>query len=161
MIDSQVGAGTTFRALFPVSHGKMDEEKVRDDTPSQSVSGQPVILVVDDESEVRDLMRSTLERNGYSVLCAQNGREALDVFSHHASDVACVLLDLVMPEMGGEECLPQLRKISPDVKIVLMSGYSELEIKRRFTGQDISGLLPKPFLGKELLEVLERVLPVG
>ena len=116
------------------------------------------ILVVDDEEVVREIAKSALERHGYHVLLADSGLTAIDVVKRHPGDIALVILDLSMPGMGGEEALPELRKIRPKVTVVASSGYSEAEMMRRLAGQPVSGFLQKPFTSTRLAEQVKRAL---
>jgi CheY-like chemotaxis protein len=105
-----------------------------------------------------------LERCGFTVLRACDGQEALDLFHIHASEIVCVLLDLAMPRMDGEETLRELRRIQPGVRIVLASGYSDQEIAQRFRGAGLAGFIEKPYrmeaLSAKLREALARA-PIG
>ena len=116
------------------------------------------IIVVDDEAYVATTLASRFRKAGYDVRVANNGQEALDLFHIHASEIVCVLLDLAMPRMDGEETLRELRRIQPGVRIVLASGYSDQEIAQRFQSSGLAGLIEKPYhleaLGAKLREVL-------
>lgn len=83
------------------------------------------VLVVDDEEMVRFLAQTALERSGFTVLTAQDGREGVEVFRAHAEQVSAVLLDMTRPILNGEEAHRELRRIRPDVKVILSSGYDE------------------------------------
>jgi CheY-like chemotaxis protein len=109
-----------------------------------------VVLVVDDEQVVRELAKKALERHGYTVLLADSGLAAIDVLRRHTGEIALVVLDLSMPHMGGEEALLELRKIRPEVKVVVSSGYSEAETMALFQGQRVSGFIQKPYTSKQL-----------
>ena len=117
--------GTTFKVLFPAT-----ESKVRH-TPEaagqKNLRGSGTVLVVDDEEVVRNTARAMLERYGYSVLLAHDGQEAVDLYRAAPDRIAVVLLDLTMPVMGGAEAFRQLRLIRPNVRVILSSGYNEVE----------------------------------
>ena len=117
-----------------------------------------MILVVDDEAFVRELAKRALERHGYTVLLADSGLAAIDVFKRHPGDIALVILDLSMPNMNGEEVLPELRKIRPEAKVVISSGYSEAETMRLFGNQKLSGFLQKPYTASRIAENVKRAL---
>jgi CheY-like chemotaxis protein len=99
-----------------------------------------------------------LERCGYTVLSAADGREALEVFRARRSEIACVLLDLAMPHMDGHETFLELRRIQPDVRVLLATGFSDQEIAKRFANAGLNGFIAKPYrletLGAKLREVL-------
>ena len=159
IVESTPGQGTMIRALFP----KSDRTVQKDDAPpdqsssSGSTTGRTV-LVVDDEPEVLDLGFQMLEELGYRVLTASDGLEAITVFRAQHDNIDCVLLDLNMPRMDGLEALTELRHIRPDIRVVIVSGYSEQDIGPRFTGRDISSFLAKPFDLHTLETTLNRVM---
>ena len=91
-----------------------------------------------------------LEHFGFRVLSANNGRQGVEVFRQHESEVVVVLLDMTMPEMNGEEAFREIRRLRAEVPVILSSGYNELEATRRFTAKGLAGFLQKPFTPKEL-----------
>jgi len=158
-VDSEPGRGTTFRVLFPVSCRTVPESVAG--AAVELWQGSGTILVVDDEESVREVAVAFVERSGLRALMASDGREAVRLFQEHASEIGCVVLDLTMPHMDGEETYRELRRIRPDVRVLLASGYSEEEINRRFAGQQLAGFIEKPYqmstLNAKLREVLTRV----
>jgi PAS domain S-box-containing protein len=155
-VTSAPGKGSSFTVLFPVTETAIVVAPAT--TRGTDLSGCGTILVVDDESVVREMARKALERQGYRVLLANRGPEAIDVVKRHPGDITLVFLDLSMPGMGGEEVLPELRKIRPHAKVIVSSGYSETETMRRFAGQEVSGFLHKPFTSTALAEKVKRAL---
>jgi len=153
--DSDVGKGTTFTVLLPLVQ---TEETTTHEPSDFSVlpTGAHTILVVEDESEVRNLVVNTLQTCGYSVLAADNGRDALRLAREHTGDIHLLLTDVVMPRMSGPELAQKLRLIRPDVKLVFMSGYP-MGAGGGLPGVD---MLQKPFtlrrLARKLFEVLSR-----
>lgn len=121
-------------------------------------SSLATILVIDDEDGVRAVTARLLERASYSVLTAPDGRRGIATFQLHAELIACVLLDLTMPQSSGEQVFHELRRMAPDVPILLMSGYSEQEATGRFAGLGIAGFLHKPFTPDDLRDSIERAL---
>ena len=120
--------------------------------------GTGTILVVDDEEIVRRTATSALERAGYTVLQASNGQEALAVYEQQPGSIDLVLLDMTMPVMSGEETLQALRKRYPHVKVILSSGYNEVEAIQRFAGKGLAGFLQKPYAARTLLESVKALL---
>ena len=102
------------------------------------------ILVVDDEDEVRKVLGDMLESANYSVVRARDGQEAIDVYRREADSIDCVLLDLSMPKLDGEEVFHELRKIRSDVRVILNSGHAEQDILDRFQGAGLAGVVQKP-----------------
>jgi two-component system CheB/CheR fusion protein len=149
---STPGKGSTFRVLLPASPHRKTE-------PIAPVDGHhsvhpSTILVVDDEELVRNIARQTLEREGHKVITAVNGKEGLEAFQAHKDKIGLVLLDVLMPVMGGEEMLKAIRDLRADIPIVLMSGFEEEEIVRRLGQQMIAAFVQKPFTYQSLLEVV-------
>ena len=156
VVSSTPGKGSSFSVLFPPVAKVAGQPRVA--APRTALQGSGVILVVDDEAFVRELAKRALERHGYTVLLADSGLAAIDVFKRHPGDIALVILDLSMPNMNGEEVLPELRKIRPEAKVVISSGYSEAETMRLFGNQKLSGFLQKPYTASRIAENVKRAL---
>jgi len=120
--------------------------------------GLGTVLVVDDEEVVRKVARSILERYGYTVLVAENGLQALEIFEQMGNRIALVLLDLTMPVMDGEEALRRLKAINPNARILLSSGFNEMEAIQRFAGKGLAGFVQKPYTSARLAEKLREAL---
>jgi len=120
--------------------------------------GTETILVVDDEPLIRDLAGRILKKAGYSVLSAGSGKEGIEVYAQHQSDIALVILDLIMPEMGGKQCLEKLLKINPQVKALIPSGFAVDGATREFLDSGPKGMVGKPFNMRELLRAVRHVL---
>jgi two-component system, cell cycle sensor histidine kinase and response regulator CckA len=150
------GQGSCFTVLFPAAAPVPAEKPPvpRDD----ALQGAGTILVVDDEALVRGMAKKSLERHGYTVLVAGSGMAAIDVFRRYPGPIALVLLDLSMPEMSGEEALPELHKIRPGVKVLVSSGYSEAEAMSVFEGQPVAGFIQKPYTSTGLAEKVKAYL---
>ncbi len=157
VVESQPGTGTTFRVLLPALDVQVAPARRATAMPMRW-RGTGTILLVDDEDQVLTVVTRLLERLGFSVLTAANGRQAIDVFRQHADVIACVLLDLTMPEMDGEETFRELRRIRQDVCVLLASGYDEDEVARRFAGKGLAGFIAKPYQYVDLLEKLRSLL---
>jgi PAS domain S-box-containing protein len=157
-VDSQPGTGTTFRVLFPAS--KKSTLQPKPGATAGLWRGNGTVLVVDDEKVVREVTQKMMEYYGFSVLAAADGREAVKLFQENQDRIACVLLDLTMPHMDGEETYRELSRIRNDVRVIMASGYSEQEISQRFAGKGVAGFIEKPFklatLNAKLREVLTQ-----
>ena len=155
-VTSAPGKGSIFTVLFPASG------RVPAATPVPPVRGallgSGTVLVVDDEEVVRTIAKRALERYGYQVLAAESGMAAIDILKRHDGEIAVVILDLSMPGMSGEEALPELRRIRPEVKVLISSGYSEAEAMRLFQGQQVSGFIQKPYTAKGIVEKVKVCL---
>ncbi len=156
MVRTTLGKGSTFTVLFPTA--ARVEEQAAATASRASLRGSGVVLVVDDEAIVREMAKKALERQGYTVLLADSGMAAIDILRTDPADIAVVLLDLSMPHMNGEETLPELRKIRPDAKVIVSSGYSETETMVLFRGQQVSGFIQKPYTSIGLAEKVKLAL---
>lgn len=153
-VESHAGEGAAFRVFFPISA----TTRARGRATAVTTSGKGVVLVVDDESVVRQMAQSALERLGYSVITAVNGKEGLDLFRANPGAVDVVLLDMTMPVMSGEETLKRIRSVRPDATVLAMSGFDEREAKQRF-GDGIAGFVQKPFTAAKLGAKIAAALP--
>jgi CheY-like chemotaxis protein len=153
---SAPGKGSSFQVLMPAAR------EARPIRPVKVVKKKPgaagTILLIDDEQVVRDVTVLILERDGYRVLAAENGRRGVDLFTEHAREVKLVLLDLLMPVMGGDEAFDQIRKIRPEVPVMLLSGFEEEEAFRRFGDKKLQGFVKKPFTADWLCERVREAM---
>ena len=153
---SEPGHGTTFRIYFPATEQKEQENLEFSEEPV--VGGTETILIVDDEPMIRQLAERILEKAGYSVITASSGMEALEFYSERRADVALVILDFIMPKMGGQECLEELLKIDPQIKVLIASGLAIKGEAKAFLNTEAKGTVSKPFNMRELLRSVRRVL---
>jgi PAS domain S-box-containing protein len=155
-VGSAPGKGSRFTVLIRAAEGAPVVLPVA--ASGADLHGTGTILVVDDEAGVRLMTEKALEHYGYKVLVAAGGLAAIDVFKRFPGDISLVVLDLSMPGMGGEEALPELRKLRPNVKIVVSSGYGEAETMKLFVGQGVSAFIQKPFTSIQLAEKVKMAL---
>ena len=153
---SEVGKGTTFRVYLPIIPA--DVEPDVEASGMMHAFGTETVLLVDDEDLVSDLGVRSLTKHGYTVLKAANGREALHLFKKERSRISLVILDLIMPEMGGSECLKQLLKIDPQVNVLVASGFSADASVKETIQMGAKGFVSKPFRVNELLRDVRKVL---
>lgn len=158
-VTSELGAGSTFLMLLPTTRTAPVRGRSARRTPAMSeIVGRGVVLVIDDEESVRTVLSRVLTRAGYKVLSAADGQEALIIFAREVERISAVVLDLTMPRLDGIEVMRLLRRLSPGVRALLMSGYSDDEVKTRFADEHVAGFLQKPFQNKELLTRLAALL---
>lgn len=153
---SEPGQGSVFRVLFPIKDAPHDTEKAPSDT--LKAKGNGTVLVIDDEEVVRNVTKRMLTRLGYSPLLAEDGPGGIEIYKKHQADIVCVLLDMTMPRMSGEETIGHLKKINPEVRVLLMSGYSEQEASNRFNGKGVAAFMQKPYTPQDLQEKLDEIL---
>ncbi len=153
---SELGQGTTFKIYFPAIVSKdYAEEKT---TKAMPPGGSETILLVDDEDMIRDLCSRILTKYGYSVITASNGREAFEVYQQRGGEISLVILDLIMPQMGGKQCLETLLRFDPSVKVVIASGYSAKGTAEETLASAARGFVNKPYDIRQVLEVVRSVL---
>ena len=160
-IKSEPGAGTTIRIYFPchedgVAAGEPPE--VQDQDSWSGVSKAGTVLIVDDEPLVRETVSNVLKEAGYGVLTASDGEEGVRLFSEQKDEIDLILLDLVMPNMGGVEALGALRNIDPHIRVVLSSGYNEKETIENIAGKGPDGFIQKPYRISELIQIVKRLM---
>lgn len=159
-LSSTPGEGSCFQVYFPAT-AATDQPVPVATLPTgapEDWRGCGTILVADDEESVCAVGQEMLQHFGFDVLCAADGREAIDKYLQNSEAIDCILLDLTMPEFDGEQVFQELRKIHPDVKVILTSGYNIQDISKRFSGKGLSGFLQKPFDLVALRDVLTRAL---
>lgn len=153
---SEPGEGTEFRIYLPALVITDEVEQIQSETLPQG--GSETILLVDDEKLIRDLGSRILRDAGYTVFTASDGKEALDVFRGKAGEISLVVLDVVMPGMGGKQCLAELLAIAPDLKVVIASGYSPDVATHDALTAGAKGFVNKPYNIRRMMEVVRAVL---
>jgi len=155
-----MGGGTTFEIYLPQVATPVEAARIAE-TAGRETAGRETILLAEDEDEVRALTREVLERQGYRVLEASDGLQALRRYEVEGDRIDLVLSDVVMPRMSGRELVDRVRAIRPDMRVLYMSGYTEDAIVRHGVRDASTVLLGKPFAPADLLakirEVLDRV----
>ncbi|MFH1689631.1 MAG: PAS domain-containing protein [Candidatus Eisenbacteria bacterium] len=159
-VASEKGCGTTFTVLLPVGSCPVVQPPKQEVEATAREEGGTV-LIVDDEDAVRDIGMRLLEQAGFAVVGAADGCEAVDYYREHAEEISCVLLDLTMPRMGGEEAFRELRKIREDVRVVVSSGFSEQEVVGKFVDGGVVGFVQKPYRLEKLIAEVEAAARGG
>lgn len=154
---SEPGSGTTFKIYLPVIEAVPAFAQHDADT-FQPRGGSETILLVDDEEHIRELGAKILRSAGYTVHTAANGREGLEVFRREKDHVALVVLDLIMPEMGGKQCLEELLGMDPQLKVVIASGHMANGRLKEAIERGARGHVHKPYSSKEFLHAIRTVL---
>ncbi len=157
-VRSKLGVGTVFTAYFPPSVAR---SAVRPPSTGALRSGTGLVLVIDDEAEVRATARAMIEALGYEVVEAEDGKSGLATFEKVRSRVKVVLLDMTMPVMSGEEVYRALRQKAAKVPVVLSTGYSPVDARRRGMMEGLAGFLQKPYTVRQLGDILARAIEEG
>ena len=156
-VSSVPGHGSTFQVLFPMCEAPA-APPAAESVAAAPWRGHGTVLVVDDEETVRNLASRMVEHAGFTVLKARDGAEAVRLYRQHRHEIVCVVLDLTMPAMNGEETFRELRRISPAVRVILSSGYSEKTSIERFSGMGLAGFIPKPYQFDTMIAKLRGAL---
>ncbi|MBU2551648.1 MAG: PAS domain S-box protein [Proteobacteria bacterium] len=154
---SEVGQGTSFKIYMPA----MEQPETlgeNDEAPQPIQSGTETILFVDDEAPIRDFGFNALHHFGYQVMTATNGQEALQIYTEKKDGIDLVILDIGMPVMGGHQCLVELRKVNPSVRVLIASGYSINGHARKVMDSGAMGFISKPYQINELLSRVRSAL---
>lgn len=156
-VTSEVGTGTRFRLLLPLT----DAEPIAPKVPQKTDHGEGLILVVDDEDAMRITTKAILTELGYRVHVAKDGLEGLSRFKKDPAAYDLVLLDMMMPNMNGLDCHKALRKIRPDIPVLLATGYAKDAEIEQMQQTGIQGYIRKPFRAAELSQAIRRALVTG
>lgn len=158
-VDTEAGRGSTFRVYLPLRTGVSATPAVTSPVPARPRPGTETLLVVEDEAAVRALIRTVLERHGYTVFEAANGPEALECWRAQQNRIALVLTDLVMPGgMSGQQLGRQLRQERPGLKVIYLSGYNVEIAGRTPSLQPWELFMGKPFTTDQLLHIVRQAL---
>jgi CheY-like chemotaxis protein len=153
-VESAPGKGSTFRMVLPGVPAQLPVPNV---AAGEALRGAGTILVVDDDGAIRNLVVAILERNGYAVLTAEDGQAGVDLFRNNADTITAVVLDLMMPVMGGEEVFRLMNEMRPDIPIVISTGYGDTSVHEQFSSA-LAGVIQKPYTAAMLVDMLAAVL---
>jgi CheY-like chemotaxis protein len=157
-VKSHVGQGSIFTFYLPAV-SRSPEKDIAAPRSELPRSGIGTLLVVDDEPYVLSALTGILEDLGYTVISANNGRQAVQLFKAEMNRIDGVLLDMIMPDMSGKQVLKALRRICPGIKIILSSGYSLNGLMNHTSDEAGDGFIQKPYRIDQLVAVIEKVLP--
>lgn len=151
---SKIGEGSTFNVYLPLSEKQCPEKTA----PGHIERGRGTVLLVDDEEIVLSVGKELLEALGFEVLTAGNGRDALEIYEKASAQIKLVILDMIMPDLGGGEVFDALKKLNPDVRAILASGYSLDGRPSKILARGCRGFIKKPFGIEELSGKIKEVL---
>lgn len=151
---SEPDKGTTIKVYLPLS----EDRPAGIQQQTESISGNGLVLVVDDVEAVRASTKRILEFAGYEVLTSEDGQESVEVFRQRVHELSLVLLDMTMPRMEGKDAFREMRRINPDVPVILMSGYNEQDATNEFCGRGLAGFIQKPFKPEDLYRKIAEIL---
>lgn len=151
---SRIGEGSTFNVYLPLS----DKDYSRKTVPNRIPRGKGTVLLVDDEATILSVGKELLEALGFDVFTAENGKDAIEIYERASEQIRLVILDMIMPEMGGGEVFDALKKLNPDVRAILASGYSLDGRPSKILARGCRGFIQKPFGIEELSSKIKEVL---
>lgn len=158
-VESERGVGTQFTIYFPLLPIEVHHESPEHTVMKQHNSG--TILVVDDEEILREILGESLREEGFEVLLASDGYEALSVYQQYQDKISLVITDLGMPNMGGEQLFEKLKELNPDIKVIVSSGYLDTSSKSDLLRKGIREVLTKPYKFDVIVETVRRVLSIN
>jgi CheY-like chemotaxis protein len=161
-VESSPGIGTTVRLYFPARVVTGQIPFAQAETGSPSGNGE-IIMLVEDEEMLLDLLQTLLEDHGYRVLVARDGQQALDVYKLHQHEVSVVLSDMGLPKLGGWEVFQRLKKLNPNVKCILASGFFDPDLRDQMISEGAKDFVEKPYIPHHILsrirEIIDRTKP--
>lgn len=157
-VTSELGKGSQFKVYLPSTQGKRIEAKQEN---IALLGNSEQILIVDDESAICEIIKTTLESQNFEVLTAADGIEAISTYVQNKTRISLVLIDMMMPEMDGATAIATLQQLNPQVKIIAMSGLTSTEALAKAAGTGVQGFLAKPFTQWDLLNTISGVLSVN
>ncbi len=155
---SRTGQGSTFDVYLPASSKKVVQ---KEDLNREALKGSETILLIDDEDIIIDIGGQILERLGYRALIARSGKEAIEIYRTNKNKINIVILDMIMPDMGGGETYDRLKKINPEIKVLLSSGYSINGQAAEIMNRGCNGFIQKPFNVEQLSRKIRDILSKG
>ena len=155
LVDSQINVGTTFNVYIPISDKQLAPTHT---VPQEVIPGSETILLIDDEQMILDVSKAMLTKLGYSVINAESGSRALEIIHDHGDAINLIILDMIMPGMDGGETFDEIRKILPDIPVLLSSGYTLNGQATKIMDRGCSGFIQKPFTIQNLSSKIQEVL---
>lgn len=157
-VASESEGGACFEIFLPATHQDRVPRPDHDESVASETSGSGTVLLIDDDETIRTVMSEVLRRMGYEVVSAADGLQGLDCFKETPARFDIVLLDLTMPGMDGDQVFEEMQRLDPTISVLLMSGYSERDVSRRFADKKLAGFLQKPFRPAALQAKLRELL---
>ncbi|MCZ6776684.1 MAG: PAS domain S-box protein [Ignavibacteria bacterium] len=157
-VESEIGRGSSFHLYFPVAPRSTGASQSHDEHVYEVTGGSETLLLVEDEEMLRELVQNILQANGYKVLTASDGEEAVHLYEQHKHVIAAVISDVGLPKQSGGEVLSRLKEINPNVNVILASGYIEPEEKHRLLSLGATSFIQKPYVPQQILKQVREIL---
>ena len=157
-VESQLGKGTTFRLYLRLLPPNIEPSSMKPPSDAEAEGGNETLLLVEDESELLNSLKTHLEVKGYTVMTAMDGVEAIDRYVQYQNEVSLVLLDMGLPKISGWDVYVKMREINPELKIIICSGY--LEPYKKIGTMEVApkDFMQKPYTPNEVLQKIRRIL---
>jgi len=159
-VDSTPGKGTTFHLYFPVQPKTVEAGANSEERLEEITGGTDTILFVEDEEMLRDLIREVLTAKGYTVLTAEDGEEMINTYLRHQREISLVISDMGLPKLGGYEAYKKIKAVTPQVRMILASGYLEPNVKSEIFKGGVKDFIQKPYLPDEVLKKVRDALSI-
>lgn len=156
-VQSEMGVGSIFKMYFPLSSATTNDR--RHDHGKTLIKGTGNVLLVDDQDLVRKVGEKMLAQLGYNVAVAEDGVQGLQYYKQHWASLDVVIVDMIMPNMSGLECLEEMKKVNPNLRAILATGYSRDEISHKLNDSHIVGFMQKPYRLHELSKLIASATP--
>jgi CheY-like chemotaxis protein len=157
-VDSMPGYGTTFRLYFPIPIADKRLMGIPKKIEYYHVGGTETILFVEDEEALLESVGNFLESKGYKVYTAKDGNDAVRLYAEHAKEIDLVLTDIGLPGITGKDVFKKIKDINPDVKVILASGFFELDLKAELMKAGANGIIQKPYVPDDILRIIRTSL---
>ena len=154
-VDSEPGRGSSFSIYLPAAEKRIS--KVEPKEPD-IITGTGTIMIVDDEKHVRELLKNQLEQIGYDVILDEDGSEAVKKYRKEYKRIKLIMLDMIMPKLDGRDTFLKMKQINPDLKVLLISGYSQDEKATKLLNEGVLGFAQKPFKIDKISRIIQSVL---
>ena len=156
-VNSKPGQGSTFRLFLPARRRRTDDEQL-EHYQGDVAGGNETVLLIEDEEMLLDLIQNLLKTYGYRVLTARDGHEAVEVYRNHTTEIAAVVSDVGLPNLGGWDAFLRMKEINPRVKTIFASGYVDADTKTEMLQGGIYSFIQKPYLHHEILRTLREAI---
>ncbi|TAK57345.1 MAG: response regulator [Bacteroidetes bacterium] len=157
-VESERGKGTAFHLYFPVTNVVDENPDAQQEANDTVPGGSGTILFIEDEEPVRIIATVQLEMNGYSVILAKDGEEAIDLYQHHQDEISLVFSDMGLPKLNGVQVFTRIKEINPKVKFIFASGFIEPEKRSELLRAGVIDILHKPYQASEMLRSIRDAL---
>jgi len=157
-VESGVGVGTLFKVYLPLAVGGAERAEANSPCLAVPVAGRGRILLIDDQETVRDVCSAMLETLGYKVSTAADGREGVECYRRFGEDIDLVIIDMIMPNLGGRDCFREIKAMNPGVRAILSTGFGMDGAVQEIMDDGIAGFIQKPYRLEDLSHAVSKVI---